>query len=521
VSHLTRIFVVVFFGGDVLMSDVRHLIAELPAQGCGRRGAWGVLLWTCEKAACNGSSNHHWIHPDPAGSNVALNFIFGEFWRHLATNINGVLLAVVGEARVGAGIWRTAVSRISMDSMVDLSTLIAVAVFAKGVSGVLLIYAWFTNRHAPALALWAIAFLVASVGTALFVTEERIGDVRLIDIADALLIGAYGLLWMGARSFNHRRTPVAYLLVAPAAWFLVRQLEIWHFSDASRIAFVSSILLCCLVLTGFEFWRSNRSLPSGWPLIVIIGVQAGIFLSRILWPGWMLRALSGGNPTLSAIALFCFELLFQTFFAAFLLAFLVKERREEHFRRASLVDPLTNIWNRRAFLEFASRRLNRAAIDKQAVALISFDLDHFKYINDRYGHQAGDRMLRSFCDVVSEALRASDLFGRIGGEEFACLLVDVSTMDAVATAERLRCRFADMEISTGSTPLRATVSSGVAITGQPQPELEALMSAADRALYRAKELGRNRVELEKTILQDAQMQACELSSIDSRRNWSK
>jgi diguanylate cyclase (GGDEF)-like protein len=405
-----------------------------------------------------------------------------------------------------------------MGSLVDLSTLIAVAVFAKGVSGVLLIYAWFTNRHTPALALWAIGFLVASAATALIVTEERIGDVRLIDIADALLIGAYGLLWMGARSFNNRRTPVAYLLVGPATWFLVRQLEFWHFSDSTRIVFVSSILLCCLVLTGFEFWRSNRSLPSCWPLIVIIGVQAGIFLSRILWPGWILRALTGSNPTVSVIALFCFELLFQTFFAAFLLAFLVKERSEEHFRQASLVDPLTSIWNRRAFLEFASRRLIRAAIDKHAVALISFDLDHFKYINDRYGHLAGDRMLRSFCDVVTEALRADDLFGRIGGEEFACLLVDVSTADAVATAERLRCRFADTEICSGSSPLRATVSSGVAMTGQSQPDLEALMSAADRALYRAKELGRNRVELEKTNLRDANGESEPIHKLNTETN---
>jgi diguanylate cyclase (GGDEF)-like protein len=387
-----------------------------------------------------------------------------------------------------------------MVSMVDLSTLIVVAVLAKGVSGVLLIYAWFSNRHTPALALWAIAFLLSSAATAL-IAEERIDDFQLIDIADALLIGAYGLLWMGARSFNNRRTPVAFLLVAPAAWFLVRQLEAWHFSDAASIVFVSTILLCCLVLTGFEFWRCNRDLPSRWPLIAIIGADAGVVLSLIFWPDWMLRLLAGHGTAVAVLILF--EILFQTFFVAFLLAFLVKERSEEHFRQASLVDPLTGIWNRRAFLEFASRRLNRAAIDKQAVALISFDLDHFKYINDRYGHLTGDRMLRSFCDVVTEALRPDDLFGRIGGEEFACLLVNVSTMDAVATAERLRCRFADTKIYSGSAPLRATVSSGVATAGRPPSDLETLMSAADRALYRAKDLGRNRVELEKTMLRDA------------------
>jgi diguanylate cyclase (GGDEF)-like protein len=381
--------------------------------------------------------------------------------------------------------------------MVDVPTLIAVAVSAKVVSGVLLIYAWVTNRHTPALALWAIGFLVASAATALIITEERIGDVRLIDIADTLLIAAYALLWMGARSFNNRKAPVAYLLVAPAAWFLFRQLEVLHFSNSTRIVVVSSILLFCLVLTGFEFWRSNRSLPSCWPLIVIIGIQAAVFLSRILWPGWMLRALTGPSPAISVLSVFFFELLFQTLFAAFLLAFLVKERREEHYRRAALIDPLTGIWNRRAFLEYASRNMSRAAIDKRAVALISFDLDRFKFINDRYGHQAGDRMLCGFCNVVTEALRPGDLFGRIGGEEFACLLVDISSADAVAIAERLRCRFAQMGIYSGSCLLRATVSSGVAMAERSQPDVEALMSAADRALYRAKELGRNRVELEK------------------------
>jgi diguanylate cyclase (GGDEF)-like protein len=386
--------------------------------------------------------------------------------------------------------------------MVDLSTLIAVAIFAKGISGALLIYAWFTNRHAPALALWAIAFLLASAATALIVRGERIGEVRLIDIADALLIGAYGLLWMGARNFNSRKTSLAYLLVCPAAWLLIRQLQVWHFSDSARIVFVSSMLLCCQVLTGFEFWRSDRNLPSRWPLIVVIGVQAAILLSIILRPDLMARALTGRGPPNSIVTLILFVLLFHTVFATFLLAFLVKERSEQHYRRTGLVDPLTGIWNRRAFLEYASRHLNRAAIDKQAVALIAFDLDQFKCINDRYGHLAGDRMLCSFAKMVSGALRPTDLFGRIGGEEFACLLVDVSPVDAVAIADRLRCQFANMEIYSGSARLRATVSSGVAISGQPHPDLQALMSAADQALYRAKELGRNRVELKKMMSPD-------------------
>jgi diguanylate cyclase (GGDEF)-like protein len=429
-----------------------------------------------------------------------LNFIFGELRPRIATKNQWTCIS--WWCRAAQRVMGLALGREHV-TMVDLPTLVAIAVSAKVISGVLLIYAWVTNRDTPALALWAIGFLLGAAATALIVIQERIGGVRPIDIADALLILAYGVMWMGARSFNNRKTRVIYLLIVPVVWFLVRRLEIWDFSDSTRIALVSSMLLCYLGLIGFEFWRSNRTLPSRRPLIVIIWVQAAVLLSRLLWPGWDLRAYTERSPAISSAEPIFFELLFQTVVGAFLLAFLMKERREEYHRRASFVDSLTGIWNRRAFLEYAPRRLSRAAIDKQAVALIAFDLDHFKFINDTYGHLGGDLTLCSFCKIVTDALRPNDLFARIGGEEFACLLVDVSPADAVAIAERVRCRFANLEIYSGQSLLRATVSSGLAMAGQLQPDLEALMSAADRALYRAKELGRNRVELEKTAARDA------------------
>jgi diguanylate cyclase (GGDEF)-like protein len=389
-----------------------------------------------------------------------------------------------------------------MVSPLDLPTLSVTAIFATCISGVLLIFAWFTNRHTPALALWAIGYFVVCAGMALLVARGAISDLWSINIANALVIAAYGVIWAGARNFNSRKTPVAYVLVGPAIWLLVCQFDAVYSSLSARTVVVSLLLFCYTVLTGFEFWRTNEKLSSAWPLIVIIGIHASVFLSRVLWPGWMLAMLAGRRHTFPVLAFVNFEL-FHTFCSAFLLAYLVKERRELGYKRASLVDPLTGVWNRRAFLEYASQHLIRAAGDKLPVALIAFDLDQFKSINDRYGHLGGDQILRSFCNMVTEALRPGNLFGRIGGEEFACLLVNVSTADALAVAERLRGRFANMEIDSGSSQLRATVSSGVAVAVQPQSDLEALISAADRALYRAKELGRNRVELEKTIVRDA------------------
>jgi diguanylate cyclase (GGDEF)-like protein len=384
--------------------------------------------------------------------------------------------------------------------MVDLPTLFVVTIFANFVSGMLLIYAWFTNRYTPALALWAIGYFLASAGMALLVARGAISDLWSIDIANALVIAAYAIVWMGARNFNHRKTPVAYVLVGPVIWLLICQFDAVYSSLSARVVAVSLLLFCYTVLTGFEFWRTNEKLSSCWPLIVIIGIHASVFLSRILWPTWMLITFASRRPALSVLAFVSFELMFHTFCAAFLLAYLVKERRELGYKRASLVDPLTGVWNRRAFLEYASRHLSRAATDKLPVALIAFDLDQFKSVNDSYGHSAGDRLLRSFCNVATESFRADDVFGRIGGEEFACLLADVCPADAVEIAERLRRQFANVEINSGSSRLHATVSSGVAVAGQPQPDLEALMSAADRALYRAKQLGRNRVELAKTVV---------------------
>jgi diguanylate cyclase (GGDEF)-like protein len=382
-----------------------------------------------------------------------------------------------------------------MGFVVDLPTFFAVTVFATSVSGLLLIFAWVTDRHNPALALWAIGYAVSAIAIALIFARGQISDFWSVYIAGAALIAAYGLVWMGARSFNNRATPILYVFAGAIVWLLAIQVENLRSSEPARIVFASSVILCYTLLTGFEFWRTfDQKLSSRWPLILIVGVHAGIFLSRIIWPGWMLIVLSGAHPAGLVVTLISFEIVFHTFCAAFFLASVVKERMVLSYRRASRVDPLTNIWNRRAFSEDASRLLGRAAADKKEVALMAFDLDHFKAINDDHGHAAGDVVLRTFCDFVSNTLRPADLFGRIGGEEFACFLSDVSRSNALATADRLRRGFADLDIDTGSSRLRATVSVGVTVVRPERPDLNALVSMADQALYRAKRLGRNRVE---------------------------
>ena len=123
-----------------------------------------------------------------------------------------------------------------------------------------------------------------------------------------------------------------------------------------------------------------------------------------------------------------------------------------------------------------------------------FDLDQFKSINDRYGHHAGDEVLNAFCKVATSHIRPTDLFGRIGGEEFAALLSNTNRQDALSLAERVREAFGATPHSASERAFSSTCSVGVAVAEDGYSDLKALLDAADQALYRAKALGRNRVE---------------------------
>jgi diguanylate cyclase (GGDEF)-like protein len=123
------------------------------------------------------------------------------------------------------------------------------------------------------------------------------------------------------------------------------------------------------------------------------------------------------------------------------------------------------------------------------------DLDNFKSINDRFGHAVGDRVLEIFADVSSGCLRRIDLFGRLGGEEFAALLRDTTRERAMAVAEQIRTGFAGAAREVDGRPIAATVSIGIVISHDGVLDLSALLAQADHALYRAKDAGRNRVEI--------------------------
>ena len=157
-------------------------------------------------------------------------------------------------------------------------------------------------------------------------------------------------------------------------------------------------------------------------------------------------------------------------------------------------DPLTDLLNRRAFSDIAGKQLAAAVRLKRPVAFLMLDIDHFKSINDTYGHGAGDQVLAKLAASMRKGLREQDFLGRLGGEEFAVLLVGCTPEQAIVIAERVRTVFATTIVDLyDGRRVTATVSIGLAVAETPLASMESLMLAADKALYIAKSVGRNRV----------------------------
>jgi diguanylate cyclase (GGDEF)-like protein len=172
------------------------------------------------------------------------------------------------------------------------------------------------------------------------------------------------------------------------------------------------------------------------------------------------------------------------------------EREElEEVRHKANHDALTGIWNRGAILETLNRELLRAQREGTFVGVLLGDLDHFKRINDTYGHLAGDAVLKEAARRIQEAVRSYDAVGRYGGEEFLIILSSCEDdLDMVKQAERIRSRVSSSLVPTSEGEIEVTMSLGVA-SSSDYPEVEDMIRAADAALYRAKRAGRNRVEV--------------------------
>lgn len=174
----------------------------------------------------------------------------------------------------------------------------------------------------------------------------------------------------------------------------------------------------------------------------------------------------------------------------------MEEELKQAMQRAETLantDELTGLYNRRAFFTMGGKILSYAERVSEDVSLIMFDADHFKKINDRYGHSVGDMVLVTIAETIQPLVRNADIIARIGGEEFAVLMLGTKAQQAHTLAERLREAISLQKIQTDSGDLHCTASFGISSTESCPYSLERLLSQADNAMYAAKSRGRNQV----------------------------
>jgi diguanylate cyclase (GGDEF)-like protein len=372
----------------------------------------------------------------------------------------------------------------------DSVTLYVVATMVAALLGLMLLF-FGQQENNPALKWWGTAYLLGAASVGLWtVASGTLGQVLSLAL-NAVGFVACGMVWNAARVFHGRKPNLPGLVVGAAAW-IVAVLLLDPRAVALRMTIGASIVAGYAVLAASELWSERRKGVRRRWLAIVVPMLHGFALMLPILLGDVLHPSSETFSTSIWVTVFAVELVLYAVGTVFVIFMLVSERAVRAHKAAAAMDPLTGMLNRRGFAEACARVIEREAQAGRPVSVLIFDIDHFKSINDRFGHAAGDELLKLFATMVMSNVRISDLSGRIGGEEFAALL-PCSLEEGVLAAERVRMAFASAGITVEEGPVDTTVSVGVA-GGPAGTELEVLLAAADTALYQAKRSGRNRVE---------------------------
>ena len=394
--------------------------------------------------------------------------------------------------------YRNGASAVSL----DIRTLtLAVAVVSLVAAFVLLVY-WRSQRIYAGFGFWVAANFMATGTFLLFALRGLLPDVLSVGLANLAAVGIVLLRLEGVRRFHQREgagrwSVLVAALCAPAIFILAFQRD----DLVMRTVLVSLVVCVYAMLIAREFLLGRLPGRLGVAIVlaalhIVIGL---VVLARAL--AWVFfpaeRGLFAATPF--NVAFFLTQLATDVGISVAFLALHAQraaqelEESRQQLEALASKDALTGALNRRTFFVQAEAEFVRSRRLQQPLGVLMLDLDHFKLVNDRWGHAAGDAALRHVVSVAGSRLREFDPVGRIGGEEFAVLLPGAAEEGARAVAERLREAVESEPVVAGELSFPLTLSAGAAELSEADANLDALLARADEALYQAKRDGRNRV----------------------------
>jgi diguanylate cyclase (GGDEF)-like protein len=355
----------------------------------------------------------------------------------------------------------------------------------------------YPDRLRQAMHIWIGGLLLQIPVFLLYGLVGALPGVPAIVMANMLFAFAYAEMGRAVRVFaggdgRSSRVELALigaLVVIPIVFGYVWPDPRWRLAlGAPLLAWLSlgvarSILVRDAPLRAADYLTGGLFVISALPMLLRAGIEvAGMTLNVDVEPA---RAFSrnvffltgSGLPMIGTIG--------------FLL--MCNDRINDELSRLAMLDPLTGVFNRRTFEERAQHVIAEAAREFRPLSLLAVDIDHFKHVNDEFGHEGGDEALRLVVALMRETLAEGQILSRIGGEEFAVLLPGADEPTAAVTAERLRRHLESSAVNVDGRELYLKISAGVATLGPNIETLSTLLRAADRALYAAKRAGRNRV----------------------------